>query len=817
MADNTPRRRKRNVTGDGQEVGRRGEGRGTGPVGNQGGYSGRPGTGSSGRGSGSGEGGESGGTRDSGGSILSGLLGSLFSGGSGGGKSIKTIIIIIVLALVIFLVARMFGCTGNGLFSSLFGGGGTDDTSGTALTSFTQSSTTSGWTRTANTGTLNTSVASGARDKYTTIKGGNKDVVTIMVYMCGTDLESQYGMATKDIAEMRKATLSDNVNIIIYTGGCKSWQTSSISNSTNQIYKVEGGTLKLLEKNMGNVSMTDPSTLSKFITWCKTNYPANRNMLIFWDHGGGSISGYGHDERFSSTGSMSLAGINTALKNGGVKFDFVGFDACLMATAENAIMLTQYADYMIASEETEPGSGWYYTNWLTKLSQNTSMSTLDIGKNIVDDFTDYCATYVKNAKTTLSVVDLAELEATIPDGLTNFAKSTTALLNSDNYARVSDARSGTREFSKNKIDQVDLVDLAGRMNTKEGEALAKTVLSAVKYNRTSSDMVNSYGLSIYFPYRSAGKVDTAIKTYNAIGVDSAYSSCIKQFAQVETSGQVVSGGSSTSPLTSLLGTLGSSSSPSNGTSGGISSLLTSFLGGSSGIDVSGIAGSFLEGLDIGKTSSYISANHLDAKDFMFTKDDGKDVIYLSDAKWALVQEIGLNVFLDDGTGYIDLGVDNVYTVNQKGGLVGEYDGYWPAINGRPVAFYHVNTVDDGKNYSMTYRIPCLYNGQRADLIAVYDNAHENGIITCVSFDYDEKVTETAAKQIDEIEDGAKIDFLCDYYSYDGEFLDSYMFGDQLVVNGELKLSDVKVSGTTSAVYMFTDIYGQTFWSSVIGK
>ena len=816
MADNTPRRRNRNVTGDGQEVGRRGEGRGTGPVGNQGGYSGRPGTGKSGRGAG----GEDGGTRGSGGSILSGLLGSLFSGGGGGGKSLKTIIIVIVLALVIFLVLRLFGCTGNGLFSSLFGGGGgggDDVPTGTALTSFTQSSTTSGWTRTANTGTLNKNVASGARDEYTTIKGGNKDVVTIMIYMCGTDLESQYGMATKDIAEMRKATLYDNVNILIYTGGCKSWQTSSISNSTNQIYKVEDGTLKLLEKNMGNVSMTDPSTLSKFITWCKTNYPANRNMLIFWDHGGGSVSGYGHDERFSSSGSMSLAGINTALKNGGVKFDFVGFDACLMATAENAIMLTQYADYMIASEETEPGAGWYYTNWLTNLSKNTSMPTVEIGKNIVDDFTDFCATYIKNAKTTLSVVDLAELESTIPGGLTDFAKSTTALLNSDNYTQVSDARSGTREFSKNKIDQVDLVDLAGRMNTKEGEALAKTVLSAVKYNRTSSDMVNSYGLSIYFPYRSAGKVDAAIKTYNAIGVDSAYSSCIKQFAQVETSGQVVSGGSSASPLTSLLGTLGSVSSPSNGTSSGISSLLTSFLGGSSGIDIGGIAGTFLEGLDIGKTSSFISANHLDAKDFMFKKDDGKDVIYLSDAKWALVQEIGLNVFLDDGTGYIDLGVDNAYTVNQKGGLVGEYDGTWPAINGRPVAFYHVNTVDDGKNYTMTYRIPCLYNGQRADLIAVYDNANPNGIISCVSFDYAENVTETAAKQIDEIENGAKIDFLCDYYSYDGEFLDSYMFGDQLVVDGELKLSDVRVSGTTSAVYMFTDIYGQTFWSSVIGK
>ncbi|MCR5235609.1 MAG: hypothetical protein K6E34_00220 [Lachnospiraceae bacterium] len=36
-------------------------------------------------------------------------------------------------------------------------------------------------------------------------------------------------------------------------------------------------------------------------------------------------------------------------------FDFIGFDACLMATVETAYMLSPYADYMIASEEFEPG------------------------------------------------------------------------------------------------------------------------------------------------------------------------------------------------------------------------------------------------------------------------------------------------------------------------------------------------------------------------------------------------------------------------------------------------------------------------------
>ncbi|MBQ1490817.1 MAG: hypothetical protein IIZ39_02555, partial [Blautia sp.] len=73
---------------------------------------------------------------------------------------------------------------------------------------------------------------------------------------------------------------------------------------------------------------------------------------------------------------MPLASINKALKNAGLRYDFIGFDTCLMATVENARMLADYADYMIASEETEPGIGWYYTNWLTALSRNTSIPTV---------------------------------------------------------------------------------------------------------------------------------------------------------------------------------------------------------------------------------------------------------------------------------------------------------------------------------------------------------------------------------------------------------------------------------------------------------
>ena len=66
----------------------------------------------------------------------------------------------------------------------------------------------------ATTAALDTSVAKGARDKYTRILGSGKDITTIMVYMCGTDLESKSGMATNDLVEMANAGSSDQINLI---------------------------------------------------------------------------------------------------------------------------------------------------------------------------------------------------------------------------------------------------------------------------------------------------------------------------------------------------------------------------------------------------------------------------------------------------------------------------------------------------------------------------------------------------------------------------------------------------------------------------
>lgn len=824
MASNRPRSREKNVTGGGKGVKKRGSGLGTGPVGS--------GTGPKGTG---------------GDEIDLGEQGSGNVTRASGGKSSLLIIIVLVLSLVggggglSALLPMLLGSgsdtggdVGQSLVGDLLGGGSTNtgtsgggsDLLGGLGALLNTGTTSSGWELGSNTGKLNKSVDSQARDKRTQMKGNGKDEVTIMVYMCGTDLESRSGMGTSDLQEMLAADLGDNVNLIVYTGGCKKWKNNVVSSSVNQIYQIKDGQMKLLKKDAGTASMTNPDTLAEFIKYCNQNFPANRNQLIFWDHGGGSISGYGYDEKNKASGSMDLAEINQALKKAGVTFDFIGFDACLMATLETALMLSPYADYLIASEETEPGVGWYYTDWLTALGKNTSMSTLDIGKKIVDDFVDTCASKCRGQKTTLSVVDLAELEMTVPTELKAFAKSASELIKDDEYKVVSDARYNTREFAASTaIDQVDLVHLASNLGTDEGEELAQALLSAVKYNRTSSNMTNAYGLSIYFPYKKASSVDKVVDTYEAIGMDAEYARCIQEFASLEVGGQAAAGGTS-SALPSLLNVLMGSGSTSS--SGGLVSnyggtdAISDLLGGlvlgqfSNMKDMNKSNTAFFaeSGMDTEAMAEYLAENYFDANALVWEYNaKGQRVLHLTEEQWSLVHGLELNMFYDDGEGFIDLGFDNVFEFDENGLLIGETDRTWLAINGQPVAYYYIDTVDDGTNYSITGRVPALLNGERVNLILVFDNENPYGYIAGARADYVDGETETVAKGMSELQVGDTLDFVCDYYSYDGSYLDSYFLGEQITVTEEMTISNVDVGvGNVLVTYRFTDIYNQQYWT-----
>ena len=667
-------------------------------------------------------------------------------------------------------------------------------------------------------------VSAQAREKFTRILGNNQDTVTLLVYMCGTDLESQNGMGTSDLKEMAKAKLGKNVNLLVYTGGCRSWRNNVVSSRVNQIYQIKDGGLFCLEENMGSGSMTTPSTLTEFIQYGKEHFPANRFSLILWDHGGGSVSGYGYDEK-NGRSSMTLAGINTALKNADTHFDFIGFDACLMATVENGLMLSQYADYMIASEETEPGVGWYYTNWLNKLAQNTSMPTVQIGKQIADDFISVCSQQCRGQATTLSVVDLAELQGTLPSVLKTFSTGTNDLIQKKQYKTVSTARANTREFAQStRIDQIDLVHFAKNLKTQEGLALADALEKAVKYNRTGGGMTDAYGLSIYFPYKKAGNVSKMVSTYEAIGMDAEYTRCIQAFASMEVSGQVASGGtpisyySSAGPSNALPGLMGSllggtgSSYGSSYSQDSLSDVLGSLFGGSSsGMGGTGLLDLFsARSLSQETAAAYILDNHLDTSELVWQ--DGR--ITLSGQQWGLIESIVKNIFVDDGKGFIDLGCDNDFIL-EGNDLVGDYDGTWLSIDGQPVAYYYLSTMENGEDYRISGYVPAYLNDVRVNLMLIFDNEHPYGYIAGAQKVYGSGETEVQAKNMIQVGKGDEVRFLCDYFDYEGNYQDTFQLGEALTLGDQVEITNTPLGNVqVDVTYCLTDLYQQQYWTPV---
>ena len=442
------------------------------------------------------------------------------------------------------------------------------------------------------------------------------------------------------------------------------------------------------------------------------------------------------------------------------------------------------------------------------------MPTIEVGKKIVDDFVDVCARTCRGQKTTLSVVDLAELSATVGDDFKSFSQGTTELIKDGKYKIVSDARSNVREFAaSSKIDQIDLVSFAEGLATDEGKALADTLLSAVKYNRTSSNMTDAYGISIYFPYRKNSSVSKALNTYDQIGLDSEYSSCIREFASLELSGQAATGGygsAAPSPLTVLLGG-GSSQGSTIQSLGQITELISMFTGPEGASDI--FSGRSLSDED---TAEFISNNQFDAGLLSWKTDDaGNQYLSLPEDQWSLVHTVDLNMYYGTGEGYVDLGLDNLYSFDDDGNLIPDVDGTWISIDGQPVAYYHTDTVDDGDSYTITGYVPAMLNGERVKLILIFDNENPYGYVAGADPDYDETQTDTISRGLIDLQDGDELRFLCDYYTYDGTFDDSYYLGDPMTVDtSKLEISNTEIGDGTTwlALYKFTDIYNQSYWT-----
>ncbi len=195
---------------------------------------------------------------------------------------------------------------------------------------------------------------------------------TLMLYMCGTDLESEHCMATLNLLECLERTLPENVRLLVCTGGTESWALDFIDTSYIEYYRLGDENEYTLLEQMPSASMGNPATLGNFLRYGVQNYPADRYGAIIWNHGGG-MNGVAFDELYDGD-PLTTAELAEAFDYCGMHMEMIGFDACLMATLECAIALSPYASYMVASEEIEPGTGWDFTALLAAIAK-TAIST----------------------------------------------------------------------------------------------------------------------------------------------------------------------------------------------------------------------------------------------------------------------------------------------------------------------------------------------------------------------------------------------------------------------------------------------------------
>lgn len=331
---------------------------------------------------------------------------------------------------------------------------------------------------------------------------------TVFVYLCGSDLESDQGSATDDLAELVGADGSEQVSFVVQTGGANSWYDSKMDSNRMQRFLIQDGSISEVD-SVSSQDMGESNTLADFLTWGIQNYPADRMGLILWNHGGGSISGVCFDER-NNDDSLVLRELDDALARTlplmWKKFDFVGFDACLMGTLETANVLASYADYLYGSEEMEPGSGWEYSSIMEYLAKHPSADGAKLGRAIADAYMDSIEDAEDQDIATFSVVDLAKLDPLLQafhrfsqelyeatEDAPTLASVARAVSETDNYGGNNRAEGYT-----NMVDLGGLVAAVQDATPSAGEVL-KALDDAVSYHVEGTTHAGAHGLSVYYP------------------------------------------------------------------------------------------------------------------------------------------------------------------------------------------------------------------------------------------------------------------------------------------------------------------------------
>ncbi|MBR5116343.1 MAG: hypothetical protein IK096_04690 [Lachnospiraceae bacterium] len=371
---------------------------------------------------------------------------------------------------------------------------------------------------------------------------------TVMVYMNGSDLETKAGEASTDIQEMLDSGIGKDVNVIIQTMGTKEWQEHDISSKTSQTYKIENGKLVLLRDSLGQLDCTTKDTLSEFIGYCGSNYPAERYLFLFWDHGGGPVYGFGYDEWQDEEDSLTIAEMASAFsEHSDIRFDIIGMDCCIMADLETCYALAPYCRYTLLSEDFESGLGWSYTGWMKKFEENPGISTPLLGKTIVDAVIEDNENEYGGDSACISLFNESTMK-NLFSAWKAFAYRNEEALLEQNYSRKHLAKGrgmwgffwdlwgdDGSDVTLSDYYISDILALVENIDNESDEAksLTSALKAAVAYYGHTSDKNELTGMAVSLPYGDRDFYDKLKIVYGELDLDEEYIEWLGKFVSAK--------------------------------------------------------------------------------------------------------------------------------------------------------------------------------------------------------------------------------------------------------------------------------------------
>lgn len=305
---------------------------------------------------------------------------------------------------------------------------------------------------------------------------------TILAFICADNDLERFGL--QDINEMETVGSSNDVNVVAQIDRYNGSNGATIADGnwvgTRRYYVTKDDNpakvTSPMVMNLGETNMGNKNTLADFLKWGVSTYPADNVVVVVWNHGMG-WKGIAHDEE--SDEYMRIEDVAWALREGqkelskvnqkASKFAIVDFDACLMGTLEVAYEISDSTEFMVASQENEPGQGMPYGDYLAPLVKNPALSPREFTKRMVGTYVQSYAKggsqtnkFVQGSPVTKSATDLSKIPALVKK-IDTLGKA--LLADHKTYSELLVSESGmfasVKRYSDNTL--VDLVDFAVKL------------------------------------------------------------------------------------------------------------------------------------------------------------------------------------------------------------------------------------------------------------------------------------------------------------------------------------------------------------------